>query len=378
MNSKERHELRYQRRKAQREAKRKQKLLSFDAIFSYDNLYKSYIKCRRNVGWKASTQRYIVQAPLNVYQTRQKLLKGKFKTSGFFEFDLYERGKKRHIRSVKIEERVVQRCLCDHALVPVIESTFVYDNGASIKNKGYHFAMNRMKRHLQYHYRKYGNDGYILLFDFHHFFDNVSHELVKKIVADHFDDQRIIDLTYHFIEAFGDVGLGLGSQISQTLALASCNKLDHIVKEKLQVKCYGRYMDDGYLIHPDKEYLKECLQVIKEICDELGIILNEKKTQIVKLSHGFTWLKGRFYLTPTGKVVKKIYKRSVTRERRKLKKLKKFYDSGKVTANDVWCAFQSWRAYAYHFNAYHTIQNMEILYNQLYGKKGNTHVLQGG
>lgn len=378
MNSKERHELRYQRRKAQREAKRKQKLLSFDAIFSYDNLYKSYIKCRRNVGWKASTQRYIVQAPLNVYQTRQKLLKGKFKTSGFFEFDLYERGKKRHIRSVKIEERVVQRCLCDHALVPVIESTFVYDNGASIKNKGYHFAMNRMKRHLQYHYRKYGNDGYILLFDFHHFFDNVSHELVKKIVADHFDDQRIIDLTYHFIEAFGDIGLGLGSQISQTLALASCNKLDHIVKEKLQVKCYGRYMDDGYLIHPDKEYLKECLQVIKEICDELGIILNEKKTQIVKLSHGFTWLKGRFYLTPTGKVVKKIYKRSVTRERRKLKKLKKFYDSGKVTANDVWCAFQSWRAYAYHFNAYHTIQNMEILYNQLYGKKGNTHVLQGG
>lgn len=378
MNSKERHELRYQRRKAQREAKRKQKLLSFDAIFSYDNLYKSYIKCRRNVGWKASTQRYMVQAPLNVYQTRQKLLKGKFKTSGFFEFDLYERGKKRHIRSVKIEERVVQRCLCDHALVPVIESTFVYDNGASIKNKGYHFAMNRMKRHLQYHYRKYGNDGYILLFDFHHFFDNVSHELVKKIVADHFDDQRIIDLTYHFIEAFGDIGLGLGSQISQTLALASCNKLDHIVKEKLQVKCYGRYMDDGYLIHPDKEYLKECLQIIKEICDELGIILNEKKTQIVKLSHGFTWLKGRFYLTPTGKVVKKIYKRSVTRERRKLKKLKKFYDSGKVTANDVWCAFQSWRAYAYHFNAYHTIQNMEILYNQLYGKKGNTHVLQGG
>lgn len=378
MNSKERHELRYQRRKAQREAKRKRKLLSFDAIFSYDNLYKSYIKCRRNVGWKASTQRYIVQAPLNVYQTKQKLLKGRFKSSGFYEFDLYERGKKRHIRSVKIEERVVQRCLCDHALVPVIESTFVYDNGASIKNKGYHFAMNRMKRHLQYHYRKHGCDGYILLFDFHHFFDNVSHENVKKIIADHFDDQRIVDLTYHFIDNFGDVGLGLGSQISQTLALASCNKLDHVVKEKLQVKCYGRYMDDGYLIHPDKEYLKECLQVIKEICDELGIILNEKKTQIVKLSHGFTWLKGRFYLTPTGKVIKKIYKRSVTRERQKLKKLKKFYDSGKVTANDVWCAFQSWRAYAYHFNAYHTIQNMEILYNQLYGKKGNTHVLQGG
>lgn len=378
MNSKERHEVRYQRRKVKREAKRKRKLLSFDEIFSYDNLYKSYIICRREVGWKASTQRYIVQAPLNVYRTRERLLKGTFKSSGFYEFDLFERGKKRHIKSVRIEERVVQRCLCDHALVPVIEDTFIYDNGASRKNKGYHFAMNRLTRHLQYHYRKHGNEGYILLFDFHHFFDNVSHELVKKILADHFDDQRVLDLTYHFIDNFGDVGMGLGSQISQTLALASVNKLDHIIKQDLKVKCYGRYMDDGYLIHESKEYLNECLQVIREICNELGVVLNEKKTQIVKLSHGFTYLKARFFLTDSGKIIKKIYKKSVTRQRRKMKKLRKYVDAGKVTQADVWCAFQSWRAYAYHFNAYHTIQNMQRLYERLYIRKDNDYVLQSG
>lgn len=37
------------------------------------------------------------------------------------------------------------------------------------------------------------------------------------------------------------------------------NKLDHFIKEKLGIKGYARYMDDGYLIHPSKEYLKECL-----------------------------------------------------------------------------------------------------------------------
>ena len=182
MTSEERKEVRYKRRKERREVKKKKKLLSFNELFSYENLYKSYIRCRRNVGWKASTQKYIVQAPLNVYQTRKELMNGKFRSKGFCEFDLFERGKKRKIKSVKIEERIVQRCLCDHALVPVIERSFIYDNGASIKNKGYHFAMNRMIRHLQYHYRKYGTDGYILLFDFSKFFDNVSHDVIKEIV----------------------------------------------------------------------------------------------------------------------------------------------------------------------------------------------------
>lgn len=370
MTSEERKEVRYKRRKERREVKKKKKLLSFNELFSYENLYKSYIRCRRNVGWKASTQKYIVQAPLNVYQTRKELMNGKFRSKGFCEFDLFERGKKRKIKSVKIEERIVQRCLCDHALVPVIERSFIYDNGASIKNKGYHFAMNRMIRHLQYHYRKYGTDGYILLFDFSKFFDNVSHDVIKEIVQKSFKDQRTIDLINHFIDCFqGNKGLGLGSQISQTLALASCNKLDHLTKEELKVKCYGRYMDDGYLIHPDKKYLKQCLNVIKEECKKLGIILNDKKTQIVKLSHGFTWLKGRFFLIPSGKIVKKIYKKSVTRERRKLKKLKKFCEAGRMTEKDAWSAFQSWRSYARHFNAYYTIKNMEELYSNLFGKE---------
>lgn len=369
MTSQERREIRYQRRKQRREEKKFEKhlrCLNFEDVFTYENLYKAYKKCRTNVSWKASTQKYIVNAPLNVYQTYVKLMTDKFKSDGFYEFDLYERGKHRHIKSVTMNERVVQRCLCDNALVPVITRKFIYDNGASLPNKGYHFAVKRLERHLHYHYRKHGNDGYILLFDFSKFFDNVSHELVKKILANEFDDERILKLTYHFIDAFGEKGLGLGSQVSQTLALASADKLDHYIKEKLQIKGYGRYMDDGYVIHKDKEYLKKVLNDIRTICDELGIVINEKKTQIVKLSHGFTWLKVRFFILPTGKIVKKIYKKSVTRMRKKLKKFRNHVDNGKMTYIDVYTAFQSWKAYAENFNAYYTIKNMGDLYNELF------------
>lgn len=369
MTSEERKELRYQRRKAKRLKKKKDKYkdcFDYEKVFTFENLYKAYIKCRANVGWKSSTQKYIVQAPLNVYQTYKKLMAGRYKSDGFYEFDLYERGKHRHIKSVTINERVVQRCLCDNALVPVITKSFIYDNGASLPNKGYHFAIRRLERHLHYHFRKHGQEGYILLFDFSKFFENVDHALVKKILAKEFDDERLLNLTYHFIDMFGDKGMGLGSQISQTLALASADKLDHYVKETLRIKGYGRYMDDGYIIHRNKAYLNKILRGIRKICDELGIVLNEKKTQIVKLSHGFTWLKARFYILPTGKIVKKIYKRSVTKMRQKLKKFVKHVDSGKMTYMDVYCAFQSWKAYALHFNAYHTIQNMSKLYNDLF------------
>lgn len=370
MTSEERREARYRRRTEKRYQTKMRKTAGADdyaKVFSYPHLYQAYKFCRRNVTWKASVQRYMTQAPLNVLHTYNRLMVGKYKTPGFYEFDLYERGKHRHIRSTVIGERVVQRCLCDYAIVPMLTRTFVYDNGASLDKKGYDFAIRRLTQHLQEHYRKHGQEGYILLFDFTKFFDNVSHALVKGILRQQFTDQRIIQLSEHFIDAFGEVGLGLGSQISQVLALASANRLDHYVKEKLRIRGYGRYMDDGYLIHPSKQRLQYCMRIIGKICKILGIKLNPHKTQIVKLSHGFTWLKVRFFLTETGKVVKKIYKRSVTRMRQKLKKFHRRWLEGKMEFEDIRQSCFSWvEGYAGKFNAYHTSQSIVMLFDQLF------------
>lgn len=368
MTSEERREARYKRRVATRIAKKTRLAAAddFDRVFSYKNLYRAYRCCRRNVAWKASVQKYITNAPLNVYQTYRRVKAGKYKSPGFHEFDLFERGKARHIRSTVIGERVVQRCLCDNALIPMIGRTFVYDNGASMRKKGYDFSVARITRHLHEHYRKYGNEGYILLFDFSKFFDNVSHAVVKGQIERAFTDQRIVELAEHFVDVFGDVGMGLGSQISQVLALASANRLDHYVKEILRIRGYGRYMDDGYLIHHSKSYLQKCLVGIRKVCEELGIILNQKKTQIVKLSHGFTWIKVRFFLTGTGRVVKRIYKRSVTVMRRKLKRLRRLLDAGKICFEDINVSWVCWRSYAAKFKSWHTVQNMAALYDRLF------------
>ena len=65
-------------------------------------------------------------------------------------------------------------------------------------------------------------------------------------------------------------------------------------------------MDDGILLHQDKEYLKECLSILEEkVTQELGPEFNEK-TQIVPISQGIDYLGFHFYLTETGKVIRRL------------------------------------------------------------------------
>lgn len=369
MTSEGRREARYWRRidlRRQKRAEKNPNADNFEAVFSFGNLWNSYRKCRKSVAWKGSVQRYILAAPIRVSATHRKLMNGKYKCVIPHEWDTYERGKLRHIKSVPIGERVMQRCLADNALVPMLSPTFVYDNGACLKGKGYDFAQARLQCHLSRFYRESGTDGYILLFDFSKFYDNVSHDLLRAILRKYFSDQRLLDMVDNIMATFGPKGLGLGSQISQILALASANELDHAIKQNMRIKYYARYNDDGYLIHQSKLYLQECLEMMKRVCARLGIKLNEDKTRIVKLSHGFKFLKVRIYLTKTGQIVRKVPKKSIVTERRKLKRLKKKLQDGKIDFAHIQIQYQSWRSFAEKFDAYYTLRSMDALYYDLY------------
>lgn len=69
MNSKERHEARYQRRKQKRDERKRLRYGrcdDFDEVFTFDNLYTASRKCCLGVGWKASTQRYKANAQITL------------------------------------------------------------------------------------------------------------------------------------------------------------------------------------------------------------------------------------------------------------------------------------------------------------------------
>ena len=72
------------------------------------------------------------------------------------------------------------------------------------------------------------------------------------------------------------------------------------------------------------------------------------------------FLKARFFLTDTGKVIMKPNRKNITRNRRKLKKLFKLGKSLDIIENFV----QTTTGNLKHFHAYHTIKNFKKLYQE--------------
>mgnify|MGYP000824256359 FL=1 len=156
MTSEERKEARYQRRKASRQRRREERLKEyddFDRVKDANNLITAFKKSKSGVDWKASVQRYEMNLLRNINNTVKALESGENVSQGFIVFWLCERGKLRLIKSVHIWERVIQRSLCTNALVPVLQTGLIYDNGASMEGKGIHFALNRLDAHLHRFYR---------------------------------------------------------------------------------------------------------------------------------------------------------------------------------------------------------------------------------
>lgn len=371
MTSEGRHRARRLRRENRRRAKRDfkhQRYDDFEKVISLDSLYKAADEAQKGVKWKASVQRYNMTRMLNIYRAHKALKEGRDIRKGFICFDLIERGKLRHIKSVHFSERVIQKSICRNALYPILTDSLIYDNGASQRGKGTKFALDRLTLHLVRHYHRHGRTGGILLIDFKDYFGQADHESLKRIYKKNFKDERLKKLGMMFIEAFGDRGLGLGSETSQVNAVSLRNGFDHYAKEVLRIKGYGAYMDDSYLIHEDIGYLKECLEKLKKICEKYGITINEKKTKICDLKHGFTYLKTRFYITETGKIIKKPCRKAVTRQRRKLKKQHKMLQANILEYKDIQTSYASWRGSMKYRNAYHTVKNMDALYNNLFIK----------
>ena len=370
MTSEERKAARRQRREAEREAKKQKALAPYDNyenVISLQSLFKAAKESKKGVAWKASVQRYFQRFFRNLIETRRRLKRGLKVTQGFICFTLRERGKIRHIRSVHFKERVIQRSLSDNALVPALSRSLIYDNGASLKNKGIHFAMFRVKKHLQRYYRKHGNNqGWVLQIDFTGYFDNIQHEPIWKLLEKTFRDKRIIRLAHQFVDAFGEKSLGIGSQVSQILAVAYPSDIDHYAIEVLGLNLCERYMDDSIYIHESREYLEWCLEKLKVKFAEKGIILNPRKTQIIPLRK-FTFLKVRYELTDSGKVLMRPCRDSITRQRRKLRSFREKVDHGEMSLEDIRCSYESMRGYIAKLNCKKTIDRMDRYYFELFG-----------
>lgn len=149
------------------------------------------------------------------------------------------------------------------------------------------------------------------------------------------------------------------------------------------IKYYGRYMDDFYLLYNDKEYLEYCKYQIEIELNKIGLQINPKKSVVITIypipntkehyphqktnkKQPFKYLKWNFYLTNTNKIIQLPFREKVRKQRRKMSKMQQLWLAGKISINDAIESYQSWRAHASKGTYFYLIQDMDNYFYTLF------------
>ena len=370
-------------------------------------LYDAFRASMRGSAWKREPQRFEHDWLHELSCLKHELESQTYRTLPGSEFVLNERGKIRHIHGGRMRDRVVRHALCDEIVDPCIKPYLIHNNGASQKGKGLSFSRKQFETDLHNYFLEHGNnEGVIVFGDFSKFYDNIRHDKVKqelypKLPQDvHWLTDEIlhnmeVDVSYmsdeefavcmerkfNSVEYYNNVpkearkgrkkmpkSVDIGDQLSQHIGVFFPYKIDNYAKIVRGLKYYGRYMDDFYFICETKEEARSILQGIMEQARKLGLYINEQKTCIVKLSGNYKYLQMRYRLTDTGKVIKRINPKAVTRERRKLKAYKRQMDKGRIPYEDIEQAYKSWMGAFALIMSKKQVYNMRMLFIKLFGK----------
>ena len=126
-------------------------------------------------------------------------------------------------------------------------------------------------------------------------------------------------------------------------------------------------MDDIVIMHHDKKYLYECLEKIEKIISDVyKLEVNKKKTKIVSIHEGFTFLGYRFFVK-NNKTIIKIKKDTIKKIKRRVKEVDYLYDNNKINFEKC---FSSINTYLYSFKYASNLKVVKIIDKNFFQKNG--------
>lgn len=322
-------------------------MTDFEKIYDFRNLYKAHIVARRSKRTTKEVIDFEMNLAANLTSISDSLKNGTYSIGEYYNFTVHD-PKVRIIHALHYCDRVVQHCICDEVLAPTLDRKLIYDNAACRIGKGTHFAMKRLSRFLTDFHKKHGTDGYFLKCDIRKFFDNIDHEILKNKLKKIFIEKKVFTLLCNIIDSFEKYpgkGLPLGNQTSQWFAIYYLDDFDRLIKEKLQIRYYSRYMDDCVLIHNDKAYLQKCLETMRHFANsELHLAFNAK-TEIFPIKNGVDYLGWHFYMTQNGKIIRKVKQSTKYKYKRKLRYFEEAFSKGEIGIEKIQQTLSSYRSH---------------------------------
>jgi retron-type reverse transcriptase len=320
-------------------------------IYNISNLILAWRKARKGKTKKLYVKEFEKDTLGNILKLYEELKDESYFPKPLKTFILRD-PKTRKISKSDFRDRIVHHALI-RVLEPIFDKIFIYDSCANRKGKGNLFALNRFdkfKRKVSRNGKINGwlnNNqvkGYCLKADIKHYFQEVDHEILLKILKKKINDKQTISLIIKIIKNNSEKieehkkGMPLGNLTSQFFANIYLNELDYFIKHKLKAKYYIRYVDDFVILHESKEKLRFWKDKINEFLEnELKLELHPDKSKIIPLSNGIDFVGFRnFYY------FRLLRKRNITKMFLVIKK----YQMGDITGEKLMDCFKGWQSYS--------------------------------
>ena len=377
----------------------------FNQIYSFENLLLAARKAQDGKRFQEAVARFNFHLERELYRLQEELQTRTYRPGPYHEFHIYE-PKLRKISAAPYRDRVVHHALCN-VIEPIFDRTFIFDSYACRRDKGTHKAVDRFTEFCR-------KSDYVLKCDIKKYFPSIDHGILKTLFRRKIRDANVLwlmDLIVDFSnpqEGFldergiagdrpprygdgdtlgiagdrppryggtetlgiagdrpprygnGDIGNGdifggdrrrgipIGNLTSQFYANIYLNGFDHFVKETLKCRHYIRYVDDFVVLDNDKARLHQVKAEMEAyLAQHLRLQLHEHKCQISPVKTGTDFLGYRVF--PTHRLLRQT---SVTRARRRLRRLQQDYAAGDISQDAVKHSVQSWLGHVKHADTY--------------------------
>jgi len=289
------------------------------------DLFKAYYGARKNKRNHESVLSFEINYEQNLFQLARDLTNESYTISPSNCFICFK-PLKREIFAADFRDRIVHHLIFNY-INPIFERSFICDSYSCRIGKGTSYGIKRLDHFIRSCSQNYIKDCHILKLDIKGYFMSIDKNILYKKLAEkinnsknniNFDTVWLLALIHQVIFhdptkdciikgnkenwiglpkskslfwARPDTGLPIGNLTSQLFGNVYLDDFDHFIKHKLNCSYYGRYVDDVVIVHPDKEYLKSIIPIIKKyLHDELFLELHPKKIYLQPDQNGVSFL----------------------------------------------------------------------------------------
>lgn len=293
-----------------------------------ENLYVAYFEARKNKRNTAEQLKFEANYEHYLHELYEQIISKTYKVKPCKAF-VIEKPVYREVFAPQFIDRVVHHFIVLY-INPQVEQVLIEDCYSCRKNKGTLYGIERAKKKMRSVTQNYAKEAYILKLDISGYFMNMNTtilynqiqklQLVENTACSSFEKEvlhylineviftnpihqcqingnkelwKFIPNTKSLFHSPHGCGLPIGNLTSQIFGNIYLNDFDHWVKTDLGIKYYGRYVDDMYFMHNDKDFLKQCILKVQEKMQTYGMLIHPIKIYLQHYTKGLEFL-GRY------------------------------------------------------------------------------------